>query len=57
MLASSGGRGTETTATAEENLGERFSGGITVHAPPGGRHSSLMEAVLSLYLKNSTLSG
>ena len=26
-------------------------------APPGGRHSSLREAVLSLYLKNSILSG
>ena len=30
---------------------------ITVQAPPGGRHSSLSEADLSLYLKNSSLSG
>ena len=57
MLASSGGKGTDTTSTLAENLGERFSAGITDQAPPGGRHSSLMEAVLSLYLKNSTFSG
>jgi hypothetical protein len=38
MLPSSGGRGTETTFTWEDQAGERLARGTTDQAPPGGRH-------------------